>query len=247
MNQGDIEVLDLLKQGRSQTEIAAQFGCSRQRIHQRIARLKASGEVGRYEAALLRQSKPSLPIRIEGDVAYIALVCGHEAMIDATDVPLVAHIRWTSRQNEWTRYVFPSGDDPNVPHLHRFLLGEGPEEIDHANRNGLDNRRANLRPCSHGENMRNRKKPVNGISSRFKGVTRPGRYWLAQITTNGVVQYLGRHKTEEAAARAYDAAAIRLHGQFARTNEMLGLYDQEPSVADLRRMAHVVPRARKTA
>jgi hypothetical protein len=55
-------------------------------------------------------------------------------------------------------------------------------------------------------------------SSRFKGVTRAGRKWLAQITLRGQCVSLGRFGDEEDAARAYDLAATEAFGEYALLN-----------------------------
>lgn len=114
--------------------------------------------------------------------------------------------------------------------MHRLIMDivDLPEkEIDHINGNGIDNRRNNLRICTHGENMFNRS-PQKTAASKYLGVcpliikkTTPHRifkYWRAQISTHGKVKHLGVFKTEECAALAYDMAAIKLHGEFARLN-----------------------------
>lgn len=108
--------------------------------------------------------------------------------------------------------------------MHRFIMGEpSGVRIDHVNGNGLDNRRENLRPATDAENQWNtgvRRKRA-GLS-RFKGVRffKHGhrRKWSARIFANGVEHSLGYHLTQEEAARAYDEAAIKLHGEFARLN-----------------------------
>lgn len=91
--------------------------------------------------------------------------------------------------------------------------------VDHINGNGLDNRRCNLRVCSHGENMRNRTMNRNNRSG-YKGVyfdpDKNGRPWRAQIRANGRKHSLGRFDTAEQAYEAYQKAAERLHGEFAR-------------------------------
>jgi HNH endonuclease/AP2 domain len=101
------------------------------------------------------------------------------------------------------------------------VYGEYPiGEIDHKNRNPADNRIANLRQCSHAQNMCNatRRNP-----SGFKGVSRARSKWRATIGVNGRSIHLGTFSTPEEAAAAYDKAARLYHREFARTNEMLGL------------------------
>ena len=105
--------------------------------------------------------------------------------------------------------------------LHRQIMGvvdAGREvEVDHANHDKLDNRRANLRLCTRRDNARNRK-PPNGRP--WKGVTRAtgNRGWQAQLGLLGKTLFLGFHESPEAAAMAYDEAARRHHGEFAKLN-----------------------------
>lgn len=90
--------------------------------------------------------------------------------------------------------------------------------VDHANGDLSDNRRSNLRLCTHAENMRNRKvSKANKLG--LKGVyfdLHRGKY-VAQIKFEGRRYRLGRFDTVDAAKFAYDEAARRLHGKFART------------------------------
>lgn len=91
--------------------------------------------------------------------------------------------------------------------------------VDHINHDGLDNRRENLRLASAAENNCNRRGPL-GKSSRYKGVTRTkrGKPWRATITVGKRRIHLGRYDSEIEAARAYDAAARKYHGEFACLN-----------------------------
>lgn len=103
--------------------------------------------------------------------------------------------------------------------LHRFLLPGFPR-LDHRNGDGLDCRRANLRPASLLQNLWNRPKPKHNTSGR-KGVARNwrrGGVWVARITVYGKQKWLGSFKRRDDAARAYDAAARKFFGEFARTN-----------------------------
>lgn len=105
-------------------------------------------------------------------------------------------------------------------YLHREILGLAagdPRECDHVDGNGLDNRRANLRIATRAEQQCNRDKPDCSLR-RFKGVSVSGKRFVASITSNYKLIYLGTFDTEEEAALAYNLAALRLHGDFARLN-----------------------------
>jgi len=94
--------------------------------------------------------------------------------------------------------------------------------IDHRNGNGLDCRRSNMRPATHAQNMKNRKRHSNNTSG-FKGVSldkETGR-WMARIYCDGRPIRLGGYATPDEAGMAYDEAALIHHGEFARTNAML--------------------------
>jgi HNH endonuclease/AP2 domain len=102
--------------------------------------------------------------------------------------------------------------------LHRMILmpGRGVQS-DHRNGDTLDNRRSNLRKCDHRQNQWNTGRKRNG-TSKYKGVTLTKWGWEARIRCGEKRPYLGLFESERGAAMAYDAAARKFHGEFARLN-----------------------------
>lgn len=100
--------------------------------------------------------------------------------------------------------------------------------IDHKNRDKKDNRLENLRACTNAQNSHNiglsgRK----NMKSKYKGVCTAPREgsWRASIRINKVNHHIGVFDSEIEAAKAYDKSALENYGDFACTNEMLGLYE----------------------
>lgn len=173
---------------------------------------------------MCRQGSPSDAITVEGDIAYVQLTRGKVAIIDAADVPKVAQVYWSAYCTHHLWYA----NNRRLGGMHRIVLGldkGDPRIVDHINGNGLDNRKPNLRLCDTRRNMQNslkRRVTDSGrvAKSAFKGVTRTkGRsVWRAKISPNGKRIDLGQYPTEVEAARAYDAAARKYFGEFARLN-----------------------------
>ena len=147
---------------------------------------------------------------------------GLECRYDDKDHGLVSKYRWWSEKIGHTWYAKstvknPDGKRTSV-YMHRLILSpKKGKRTDHVNMNGLDNRRVNLRECSHSENLCNvgsRK----GSKQIFKGVHFEHNGFVASIRFNNVKTYIGRFKTAKDAALAYDEKAISIHGKFARLN-----------------------------
>lgn len=106
--------------------------------------------------------------------------------------------------------------------MHRIIMNPKQGQfIDHINGDTLDNRKENLRICTTVENGRNRKKEI-GTSSKYKGVSwdKNASKWKARIMFEKDRMYLGLFICEKEAALAYNEAAKRLFGEFAKLNEI---------------------------
>lgn len=131
--------------------------------------------------------------------------------------------KWGIQKAGDNAYAFRTENHSRI-YMHRYILGvkDGTTHIDHANGDGLDNRRENLRVChTRITNHWNKKKPkLNRVqTSKYKGVRLfEGKYWYAQIYCSGKQTHLGKFNTEKEAAKAYDAAARLRFGAFACTN-----------------------------
>jgi len=110
--------------------------------------------------------------------------------------------------------------------LHRLIMNPSVnEQIDHINKNTLDNRRCNLRLCSNSQNQMNRGMPKNNTSG-FKGVDidkrSKKRKYRVRITANNKVYYLGMFEEAAKAGAVYRKVAKRLHGEFVRFRDPEG-------------------------
>lgn len=159
---------------------------------------------------------------------------GQFAVVDDEDFDLVSQWKWFCAGDERTKYAVRTQWSKTVDsetgeiitkwskiRMHHLIVVPSPGmEVDHINGDGLDNRRENLRECTHAENMRNRKRLVTN-SSGFMGVQQSGKLsypWRATIGYNGRLIMLGEFADPVEAARARDAAAVEYYGEYANLN-----------------------------
>jgi hypothetical protein len=154
----------------------------------------------------------------------IITICGYDVQIDDEDIVRVESIDWhvlkTKNLIYFARHIFNGGKDKTIL-LHRFLL-DAPDgmKVDHKDRNTFNNKKENLRLCTHAENMRNCKKNTKNTSG-YKGVTCHSnckkKKWHARIKVNKKRISLGYFVTPEEAHKAYCEASKKYHGEFGRT------------------------------
>lgn len=154
----------------------------------------------------------------------IPLTKGYVALVDDADYEEMSEHRWQACvQSE--RLVYAKRDYQVDRKrfsvlMHRAIIDAPPDsEVDHADGNGLNNCRANLRVCSFTQNQQNRGKRPN-TTSKYKGVSwhARSRRWRARICVNGKELYLGGFTSEKEAADTYDAKAREVFGGYARLN-----------------------------
>lgn len=156
----------------------------------------------------------------------VFLIGGDYALVDDEDFDLVSQCRWTKAKYPRSENYLALQSSGWVRgrragwKMHRLILDAQPGQIvDHRNRNGLDNRRENLRFVTMAQNNYNR---VMANKTGFKGVYRNLDNSIYQyrviVCANKQQYYLGRFKTAIEAAQAYDREALRLQGEFATLN-----------------------------
>ena len=155
----------------------------------------------------------------------IGLTDGKFAVVDEEDYYRLGNFGWCARTSFGKTYAIRFVDMPKrgavMISMHREIMNH-PKGllVDHRNRNTLDNRKENLRLATHSQNSFNRQKTKSKTSSQYMGVSFDKRrgLWVVKINHNNKSIWLGRFNSEIDAAKAYDEAAKKYHGEFARLN-----------------------------
>jgi len=163
------------------------------------------------------------PIRIVDNTAYVTLTQGYKAIIDISDVDKISNFNWHACVKDHAVYAFRGGQlnkiKFRIPMHHVILPLIDGYEVDHINLDTLDNRFSNLRYATRQQNASNRGLPKNN-STGIKGVGwhKASKKWRATITCGQKSFHIGLFENQTDAVIAYNDAAKRLHGEFARLN-----------------------------
>jgi hypothetical protein len=171
----------------------------------------------------------------------IPLSRGYFAMVDDADYAAVSAFKWSAKEDKRTdgsirnvyakRLVSKGLPKPTTFALHRVLLGitDPKVQVDHKDGNGLNCQRYNLRVATKAGNQQNQRllrKNKTGYKGVFWRDTR--KKYVVNITVDGMGSiFLGHVTNPIEGARMYDAAALKYHGEFACTNQKLGLLPPE--------------------
>lgn len=154
----------------------------------------------------------------------IQLTRGYVALVDDEDYEWLSQWNWCvhvgARGELYAHRRKRSSEGRGHVLMHRLIMGapDG-QQVDHIDRDGLNNQKGNLRLASRSMNSINRGVFKNNTSGyRGVGYVRHSQKWRARIDVDGVQTYLGIFDSPEAAARAYDKAALELHGSLAQLN-----------------------------
>jgi len=143
-------------------------------------------------------------------------------LYDEEDTELIAQYTWYVGHGYAATMDRHKDGSVYLLYMHRRIM-EAPERmiVDHINGDPLDNRKENLRFCTHSENMRNRKLNNNNTSG-YKGVAldKQTKKFRARIRVNRVLKELGSFQTALEAAHVYNSKAKELFGEFASPNKI---------------------------
>ena len=149
---------------------------------------------------------------------------GFVAIVDDDDSREPWKYKWTADVRKNTVYAYRLFYGKKR-YLHNFLLNTK-TKVDHEDRDGLNNRRKNLRKATSNQNVANARL-CSVSTSGYKGVSwnKHAQKWTAQLHIDNGKKHLGVFDNKEDAARAYDTAAVEHFGPYALTNDALLLYN----------------------
>lgn len=148
----------------------------------------------------------------------IKLNKGYETIVDDDVYEWASKNKWKYNQGYVIRSKWPNSSY----RLHRLIMNASKGiYVDHIDGNPLNNLRSNLRLCSNAENGRNQKLHKNNTSG-YKGVhwSKLNKKWKVEIKINYKNKFIGLYNTKEDAAKAYNEAALKYFGEFARLNKI---------------------------
>jgi len=157
-------------------------------------------------------------------VKTIPLTLGKVALVDDEDYDELNKFKWYAhKDHNWERWYVVRHEYVNRKQktilMHQQITGFKHKMIDHVDRDGLNNKKSNLRPCTQSQNAKNRSMLKNNTSG-LRGVhyDKKRKKWIAQIEKDEKGIYLGGFIDKEDAGRAVDKKSKELYGEFVILN-----------------------------
>ncbi len=148
----------------------------------------------------------------------IHLTQGKFAVVDDSDYEWLSQYTWHYNKYGYAARRLSRSEGGKIMSLHRQIMGNPQGHIiDHADGDGLNNQRSNLRLATKSLNAINSKRR-HSAPDLPRGVKKRGNSYGARLRVMGQEYWLGSFRTAQEAAEAYDAAAVRHFGEFARLN-----------------------------
>ncbi len=159
-------------------------------------------------------------------IVEISMTQNYKVILDYEDYDKIKIYNWIPQKSGTSKKIYASCKPENNKTIlmHRLILGiDDNTYVDHINYNGLDNRKSNLRLCSHSQNLIHAEKMRRKWNcksqypqSKYKGVSWQNHIskWRARIST----EYIGVFNNQEDAAKAYNKRAKEIYGDFAVLN-----------------------------
>lgn len=156
----------------------------------------------------------------------IKLTQGKYALVDDEDFDELNKHKWFARYDKCMEGYYAlchlKDEKRTMVYMHRIIMN-APKgvEVDHINHDTLDNRKENLRLCTHSQNLMNQIQHKL-FSSKYKGVSwhKGNKRWISRIMINKKQINLGCFDNEEESAKAYDKKAKEAFGEYALLNDI---------------------------
>jgi len=150
---------------------------------------------------------------------------GRKIFVDNEDYIRLSQYKWYLIESNGSEQIITTKWNQDTQQTESINIGrvvlQVDSTVDHKDINPFNNQKYNLRKATRSQNNCNKKKYGVLLSSMYKGVTRRKRsQYESRITINKKTIGLGRFKSAVEAAKAYNEAALKYHGEFAYLNKL---------------------------